>query len=449
MKDLNSIVSLATPIGTGALSIIRCSGKGVKNIIETFFLKSLTPRYAYHIDFKKNNETLDDIVAIYYKAPESYTGEDMLEITCHGGPVIYQMLIKEILTLSDFRLAMPGEFSERAYLNNKISLLEAESICALINAKTEEAALAARSSLSGKMSQEILSIDEKLLKIRIQVEALLDFSEEDIETAELYEIENQLIDIKNKIKNLIEKTEKNKLFFELSKITIMGKPNTGKSSLINFLTQENVSIVNKEAGTTRDVVSKIFNIRGIPVIIQDTAGIRETDNQIEQEGTHKAFDQAAESNVILYLYDVSKGLQKDDFLIIDKLKKINTNLLIIGNKVDLTVKNLNSLLRDQKEASISISIKRNINIEKMIEKISDILLKTNTNDSSPGVMQIKHLAFLKTSFNEINSIKLDLSNLEVVAEFLKAAQQNLSKIIENDDNDRVLSGIFSNFCIGK
>ena len=449
MKDLNSIVSLATPIGTGALSIIRCSGKGVKNIIETFFLKSLTPRYAYHIDFKKNNETLDDIVAIYYKAPESYTGEDMLEITCHGGPVIYQMLIKEILTLSDFRLAMPGEFSERAYLNNKISLLEAESICALINAKTEEAALAARSSLSGKMSQEILSIDEKLLKIRIQVEALLDFSEEDIETAELYEIENQLIDIKNKIKNLIEKTEKNKLFFELSKITIMGKPNTGKSSLINFLTQENVSIVNKEAGTTRDVVSKIFNIRGMPVIIQDTAGIRETDNQIEQEGTHKAFDQAAESNVILYLYDVSKGLQKDDFLIIDKLKKINTNLLIIGNKVDLTVKNLNSLLRDQKEASISISIKRNINIEKMIEKISDILLKTNTNDSSPGVMQIKHLAFLKTSFNEINSIKLDLSNLEVVAEFLKAAQQNLSKIIENDDNDRVLSGIFSNFCIGK
>lgn len=449
MKDLNSIVSLATPIGTGALSIIRCSGKGVKNIIETFFLKSLTPRYAYHIDFKKNNETLDDIVAIYYKAPESYTGEDMLEITCHGGPVIYQMLIKEILTLSDFRLAMPGEFSERAYLNNKISLLEAESICALINAKTEEAALAARSSLSGKMSQEILSIDEKLLKIRIQVEALLDFSEEDIETAELYEIENQLIDIKNKIKNLIEKTEKNKLFFELSKITIIGKPNTGKSSLINFLTQENVSIVNKEAGTTRDVVSKIFNIRGMPVIIQDTAGIRETDNQIEQEGTHKAFDQAAESNVILYLYDVSKGLQKDDFLIIDKLKKINTNLLIIGNKVDLTVKNLNSLLRDQKEASISISIKRNINIEKMIEKISDILLKTNTNDSSPGVMQIKHLAFLKTSFNEINSIKLDLSNLEVVAEFLKAAQQNLSKIIENDDNDRVLSGIFSNFCIGK
>ena len=449
MKDLNSIVSLATPIGTGALSIIRCSGKGVKNIIETFFLKSLTPRYAYHIDFKKNNETLDDIVAIYYKAPESYTGEDMLEITCHGGPVIYQMLIKEILTLSDFRLAMPGEFSERAYLNNKISLLEAESICALINAKTEEAALAARSSLSGKMSQEILSIDEKLLKIRIQVEALLDFSEEDIETAELYEIENQLIDIKNKIKNLIEKTEKNKIFFELSKITIMGKPNTGKSSLINLLTQENVSIVNKEAGTTRDVVSKIFNIRGMPVIIQDTAGIRETDNQIEQEGTHKAFDQAAESNVILYLYDVSKGLQKDDFLIIDKLKKINTNLLIIGNKVDLTVKNLNSLLRDQKEASISISIKRNINIEKMIEKISDILLKTNTNDSSPGVMQIKHLAFLKTSFNEINSIKLDLSNLEVVAEFLKAAQQNLSKIIENDDNDRVLSGIFSNFCIGK
>jgi len=408
VKDVNSIVSLATPIGTGALSIIRCSGEGVENIIKTFFHKSLKPRYAYHINFKINNETLDDVVAIYYKAPESYTGEDMLEITCHGGPVIYQMLIKEILTLSDFRLAKPGEFSERAYLNNKISLLEAESICALINAKTEEAALAARSSLSGKMSQEILGIDEKLLKTRIQVEALLDFSEEDIETEGLSEIENQLIAIKNKIKNLIEKIEKNKLFFEVSKIIIMGKPNTGKSSLINLLTQENVSIVNKEAGTTRDVVSKIFNIRGMPVIIQDTAGIRETDNQIEQEGTHKAFDQAAESNVILYLYDITIGLQNDDFL----------------------------------------TIKKNINIEKMIEKITGTL-KTKTNDSSPGVMQVKHLAFLKTAYNDINNIELDLSNLEIVAEFLKAAQQNLSKIIENEDNDRVLSGIFSNFCIGK
>ena len=448
MKDVNSIVSLATPIGTGALSIIRCSGEGVENIIKTFFHKSLKPRYAYHINFKINNETLDDVVAIYYKAPESYTGEDMLEITCHGGPVIYQMLIKEILTLSDFRLAKPGEFSERAYLNNKISLLEAESICALINAKTEEAALAARSSLSGKMSQEILGIDEKLLKTRIQVEALLDFSEEDIETEGLSEIENQLIAIKNKIKNLIEKIEKNKLFFEVSKIIIMGKPNTGKSSLINLLTQENVSIVNKEAGTTRDVVSKIFNIRGMPVIIQDTAGIRETDNQIEQEGTHKAFDHAAESNVILYLYDITIGLQNDDFLTIKKLKKINTSLLIIGNKVDLAAEKPNSFLIDQKEESISISIKRNINIEKMIEKITGTL-KTKTNDSSPGVMQVKHLAFLKTAYNDINNIELDLSNLEIVAEFLKAAQQNLSKIIENEDNDRVLSGIFSNFCIGK
>ncbi len=448
MKDANSIVSLATPIGIGALSIIRCSGESVKNVIETFFQKSLKPRYAYYINFKKNNETLDDVVAIYYKSPESYTGEDMLEITCHGGPVIYQMLIKEILTLPNFRLAKPGEFSERAYLNNKISLLEAESICALINAKTKEAALAARSSLSGKMSQEIFGIDEKLLNARIQVEALLDFSEEDIETEGLFEIENQLIDIKNKIKNLIKKIEKNQLFFEVSKIIIMGKPNTGKSSLINFLTQESVSIVNKEAGTTRDVVSKIFNIKGIPVIIQDTAGIRKTDNQIEQEGTNKAFDKAAESNIIIYLYDVTKGLQKDDFLNIEKLKKINTSLLIVGNKIDLITEKLDSFLKDKKEKSIYISIKKNTNIEKMIEKIIN-MLKENINDSSPGVMQIKHLAFLKRAYNDINNIEVDLSNLEIVAESLKASQQNLSEIIENEDNDRVLSGIFSNFCIGK
>ena len=231
------IVNLATPMGTGAISVIRCSGENVLEISKIFLDKKLEPRYAHYAKFKnKNNVVIDDVVVIFYEGPRSYTGENMIEIMCHGGPVIYQLLIKEILKMDGCRLAKAGEFSERAFLNNKMSLFEAEATCALINAKTEEAALAARESLSGKLSQDLLIIDNALLKTRIQVEALLDFSEEDIETDGLLTIEKHINDCKKKIHILVERLEKNRLLFETSKIAIIGKPNSGKSSLINLLT---------------------------------------------------------------------------------------------------------------------------------------------------------------------------------------------------------------------
>ena len=174
MNNIDTIVSIATPMGTGAISVIRCSGDNTANIINTFFKKKLSSRQAYYVNFKKENIVIDDVIAIYYAAPKSYTGEDMLEIMCHGGPVMYQLIINEILQIDNCRLAKPGEFSERAFLNNKMSLLEAESLCALINAKTEAAALAARESMSGKMTKDLHGVDNAIIKIRIQVAALLD-----------------------------------------------------------------------------------------------------------------------------------------------------------------------------------------------------------------------------------------------------------------------------------
>ena len=449
MSNLETIVSISTPMGTGALSVIRCSGKSILTIIKILFGKKLVPRRAQYLNIKRNNAVLDDVVAIYYVGPESFTGEDMLEIMCHGGPVMYQLIINEILKIKNCRLAIAGEFSERAFLNDKMSILEAESICALINAKTEEAALAARESLSGKITQDLFQIDALILQTRIQVEALLDFSEEDIETDGLKTIESHIKNCKEEILVLIKRLEKNKLLFETSKVAVIGKPNTGKSSLINFLTEEDVSIVNKQAGTTRDVVSKMFSLNGIPVTIFDTAGIRETSDSVEKEGKEKALNQAASANIILYLYDVTIGIDNDDMKILDSLKKINKNILIIANKIDLVTKN--TFLETKKnnvEKNLFISIKENINMDQLKSEILEYL-KLVISDSSSGIYHIKQVKHLKAAYKEINDIEVNLIELEIIAEKLKQTQENISMILDNSDYDRVLSGIFSNFCIGK
>ena len=449
MSNLETIVSISTPMGTGALSVIRCSGKSILTIIKILFGKKLVPRRAQYLNIKKNNAVLDDVVAIYYVGPKSFTGEDMLEIMCHGGPVMYQLIINEILKIKNCRLAIAGEFSERAFLNDKMSILEAESICALINAKTEEAALAARESLSGKITQDLFQIDALILQTRIQVEALLDFSEEDIETDGLKTIGSHIKNCKEEILALIKRLEKNKLLFETSKVAVIGKPNTGKSSLINFLTEEDVSIVNKQAGTTRDVVSKMFSLNGIPVTIFDTAGIRETSDSVEKEGKEKALNQAASANIILYLYDVTIGIDNDDMKILDSLKKINKNILIIANKIDLVTKNtFIETKKNNVEKNLFISIKENINMDQLKSEILEYL-KLVISDSSSGIYHIKQVKHLKAAYKEINDIEVNLIELEIIAEKLKQTQENISMILDNSDDDRVLSGIFSNFCIGK
>ena len=448
MNNIDTIVSIATPMGTGALSIIRCSGNNILDITEEFFKKKLTPRYAHYLKFQKNNIIVDDVVAIYYVAPKSYTGEDMLEIMCHGGSVMYQLIINEILKIKNCRLAKAGEFTERAFLNNKMSLIEAESICALINSKTEEAAMAARESLSGKLTQDILKIDGLLLQTRIQVEALLDFSDEDIETEGLEAIEKHTEDCKSEIINLIKRFERNRLLFETSKIAVIGKPNTGKSSLINYLTNEEVSIVNTQAGTTRDVVSKMFSIDGAPVTIFDTAGIRETDDPIEKKGKEKAFKQAESANIILYLYDINMGIDNEDFEILENLKQTNKNIITIGNKTDLLSENKLKSAKEKNNEYIYISIKKDTGTGLLKNKILEGL-KVAINESSPGVSQLEHIKYLNIAYREIDGIKINIEELEIIAEKLKKTQESISRILDNNDDDRVLSGIFSNFCIGK
>ena len=326
--------------------------------------------------------------------------------------------------------------------------MEAESICALINSKTEEAAMAARESLSGKLTQDILKIDGLLLQTRIQVEALLDFSDEDIETEGLETIEKHIEDCKAEIINLIKRFERNRLLFETSKIAVIGKPNTGKSSLINYLTNEEVSIVNTKAGTTRDIVSKMFSIDGAPVTIFDTAGIRETDDPIEKKGKEKAFKQAESANIILYLYDINMGIDNEDFEILENLKQTNKNIITIGNKTDLLSENKLKNAKEKNNEYIYISIKKDLGTDLLKNKILESL-KVAINESSPGVSQLEHIKYLNIAYREIDNTKINIEELEIIAEKLKKTQESVSRILDNNDDDRVLSGIFSNFCIGK
>ena len=448
MNSGDTIVSLSTPMGLGAISLIRCSGCQTNKIIETFFSKKFLPNEANYLKFKKSDQVLDDVIAIFYKSPKSYTGEDMLEIMCHGGSVVYQMLIREILTIDGCRLARPGEFSERSYTNNKMGIFEAESLCALINAKTESAALAAREALSGKFSQDVFEIDKMILDTRVQVEALLDFSDEDIETEGQEEINDFIEGSKKKIRELVSKLQNNRLLYETSKVAVLGMPNSGKSSLINFLTDEDVSIVNEQAGTTRDVVSKIFSLDGMPVTIFDTAGIRETDDSIEKEGSIKAMRQAKEVNLVIYLYDISIGIIEDDLSILRELKRENIKVLVVANKIDLTKQNKADYKSFAEATELFISIKENKNLDDMKKLLIDQLKKV-ISESTSGQYHAYHLRCLSAALQEMDSLNVNLNELELVAEKLKSVQNHISEILENKDDDRVLSGIFSNFCIGK
>ena len=298
------------------------------------------------------------------------------------------------------------------------------------------------------MTKDLFSVDELLLKMRIQVEALLDFSDEDIETEDIKIISKNLDGLKKEIKNIIEKLENNRLLFETGKLAIIGKPNTGKSSLINFLTDEDVSIVNKEAGTTRDIVSKLFNLEGIPLTIYDTAGIRDTSNLVEREGVDRAIKQAAASNIVLYVYDICQGLDQNDLNILENVKRVNPNVLIIANKVDLMSDNDQKNIINKNEKDLIISIKKRINTNELKNRMLQ-MLKLSVKNLSPGVYNIKNLQYLKKAFEEINIVNISLDELELVAEKLKISQKNISMVLDNEDDDRVLSGIFSNFCIGK
>lgn len=457
----NTIIAQATPLGVGGIGIIRISGQQVSVIIKKTLLKNkLKPRRAtYSCFFDKNKKMIDYGISIWFPKPKSFTGEDVLEFHCHGGQTIINMLMKSVLEIPNIRLANPGEFSKRAFLNKKIDLIQAEAIMDLINAESEQEAFYALNSLKGKFSKIINILSKSIIEIRTYVEANIDFSEEEITFLSKTEIDDKLKGILEKINFLIVESKKIYKLNKGIKVVIAGNTNVGKSSLLNLLTNKKSSIVTNLEGTTRDIITKSININGIKMKISDTAGLRKTDNIIEKIGIEFSWKEIKKADHVLYVIDVTKLEKKtiEYFIneankIIKKMKK-NSLITFIINKIDLTNNKTPTLKEIQNHTLIYISANNNIGIDILKNHLVNSFNKININLNKKMNFAIRHrhIEKLKESYKCITKcLNFHHSfHIELIAEELKLAQQYLENIVGRFTSDNLLEKIFSNFCIGK
>ncbi len=445
----DTIVANATPLVPSAVSIIRLSGKDALKIGQSLFSKKseIQPRKAYFGKFYDTNGNLiDEGLFIYFKAPYSFTGEDVVEIQVHGSVPVVKKIIQESIKLGA-RLAEPGEFTKRAFLNGKIDLTQAEAIAQLIEAKTEKASKAAVNILEGKLSTQIKQLKDRLINIESLIEAELNFPE-DVEEISLKDIKKDLIYVIEKIEYLLSTYKKGKLLTEGIKLAIVGRPNVGKSSLFNTLIGYERAIVSNIKGTTRDFIEESFNIEGIPVKLIDTAGIRNAKDEIEKIGIEKTKEKIQEADIVIFVFDASKGLTDEDLKIYEEVK--DKNPIIVGNKKDLAldINNKKYYFKD----IIFTSVKTKEGIKELENAILEKVGLTEEIDSQVYI-NLRHQTALKNSLEILKKINNNLENYEAFKELLmveiREAKHYLSEIIGEITTEDVLGNIFSSFCIGK
>ena len=433
----DTICALATSVGRSGIGIIRVSGPKAKKVAKKILKTVPKNRQAQLLNFYTlDNLVLDKGIALFFKAPKSFTGEDILELQAHGGPVLLDLINQQILSLG-VRPARPGEFSERAFLNQKIDLSQAEAIADLIDASSKQAIISANKSLQGDFAKQIDHLVEKLIELRMLVESALDFPEEDIDFVEDYQIYERLCSIKLQLENIHKMSTMGNILREGMTVVIAGEPNVGKSSLLNAITQKPSAIVTDIPGTTRDVLREYISIDGIPLHIIDTAGIRISDNLVEQEGIKRAKQEISNADCVLLMLDDRKP------------SKININQKIpqikIFNKVDLS----NGVFGVRGDNEVGISAKTLQGIDELKQKIKKIM---GFVDLGQGVIlaRRRHLVALEASLEEINMALTNLnSSLELLAENLRSSHEKLSEITGKFTNDDLLGKIFQEFCIGK
>lgn len=438
-----TIIALATPPLKSALALIRLSGKDCFEIVSKVFskdLRNLTKREVFVGQIKAGDKIIDDVVLNAYKGPRSFTGEDSIEIICHGSMLIANQIIKEILS-KGARLATNGEFSQRAFLNNKIDLVQAEAINDVINAINDEAKQISMLSLKGDTSNVVVAIRNKIADILSLIEVNIDFPEyEDIETASKEMIINYVNEIVDKVGNLLNEGEKAQIIRDGLKVAIVGKPNVGKSSLLNALLQEDKAIVTSIPGTTRDVVEGQVNLGGIPLNLYDTAGIRETDDLIENIGIDKSIKAIEDADLVIAVIDASRELDDEDKQILDKIN--GRKHIIVYNKADL-IKN--------KDNHIYISAVNNDldDLKKEIYRLFDI---NETTFKTPALNNSRQLGLLRKAIEELKRAKEDAENdlsTDLIAVSLHQAYNCLSEILGEDSTKDFTTEIFSRFCVGK
>ena len=443
-----TIVAPATPPGRGGIAIVRISGPLVKSISETLLKKIPEPRYATFRTFlDENKNPIDEGIAIFFPGPNSFTGEDVIELHGHGGPAVVDCLIRQIISLGA-RLARPGEFSERAFLNNKLDLAQAEAIADLIDASSEQAARASLRSLQGEFSKKIRILVEAVIRLRMYVEAAIDFVEEEIDFLADKQIRTDLLFIIEQITQIRTSAMQGSLLRDGITAVIAGEPNVGKSSLLNSLSGKDIAIVTDIPGTTRDLLREEINLDGMPIHFIDTAGLRSSEDIVEQEGIRRARDEITRADIILCVVDARSEYNFELMLFGDQ--KIDAPIIYIRNKIDLTDEQA-SLTHVENKTIISLSVKNSEGIELLKQYIkTQVGFKANTEGTFSA--RRRHLDALDRAKEFLLRADVQLHEYkagELLAEDLRLAQNTLSEITGQFSTDDLLGRIFSSFCIGK
>ncbi len=454
LSHKETIAAQATAPGRGGVGIIRISGPEVPQVAQAILGKVPELRKAEYLAFKDlHGQAIDQGIALYFKGPNSFTGEDVLELQGHGGPIILDMLLKEILSLEKIRMAKPGEFSEQAFINDKLDLTQAEAIADLINSSSEQAARCALHSLQGDFSKLIHQIVEKTIHLRMYVEAAIDFPEEEIDFLADEKITNNLKAIIEQLANVKQQAQQGSIMREGMRVVIAGRPNAGKSSLLNALCGKESAIVTDIEGTTRDVLSEQIHIDGMPLHIIDTAGLRESSDKVEQIGIERAWQEINQADRVLLMIDSSKDDLDDpkavwpDFF--DKLPP-NIGLSVIQNKADISGK-LTGIDITKELPSITLSAKTGAGISELKQHLKDIM-GYQGNLEGGFMARRRHLVSLEHAYHHLTTGLEQLESYmagEILAEELRLCQQALNEITGEFTNDDLLSEIFSSFCIGK
>lgn len=447
-KVTDTIAAIATPPGRGGVGIIRLSGPKSAEIAEVMLGKIPEPRYATFADFlSRSGEVLDEGIALYFPGPNSFTGEDVLELQGHGGPVVMDMLLNEVSALGA-RLARPGEFSERAFLNDKLDLAQAEAISDLIDAETTAAARLANRTLRGEFSERIHNLVEVITHLRMYVEAAIDFPEEEIDFLSDGKVENDLNDILRLVEDLNASASTGSLLREGMTLVIAGKPNAGKSSLMNALSGEDMAIVTDVPGTTRDILRHRVEIDGMPIHLIDTAGLRITENPVEQEGIRRAKNELANADHVIWMYNELEdpsGTARHEAELPQGI-----SLTLVQNKIDL-VEHAPEVTELDGDVRVALSAKHHQGMDLLRERLKQVMGYQGSNEGD-FIARRRHLDAIRRAHQHLldgQQAMLNGVSGELLAEDLRYAQMALGEITGEFTADDLLGEIFSSFCIGK
>lgn len=437
----DTIAAIATAQGRGGVGVVRISGRGIAPIAQAILGKLPVPRHATYGEFlDENSEIIDQGIALYFPAPHSYTGEDVLELQGHGGSAILHLLLQRCLSLG-IRLAEPGEFTRRAFLNDKLDLAQAESVADLIEATTTEAARSAVRSLHGDFSAAIHGLVDDLVRLRMLVEAMLDFPEEDIEVVDTSLRDSWLTRIQDKLQQTLATAKQGSLLREGAHIALVGRPNVGKSSLLNRLSGEEIALVSNVPGTTRDVIRQAIQIRGVPLHIMDTAGLRSSQDEVENMGMARTHQTLQRADLIVLLVDAVSGVNAEDEAIFAAFPAQIPHLRVY-NKADLLAEGAAS------GEGVYISAKSGLGIDALRDKILELIGWRNQ-ESGTFIARERHLIALNLAQTHLLQAADLLNQPELFAEELRLTQDALNSITGKFSADDLLGEIFSRFCIGK